>query len=191
MAELNNESSSTHKQSRGRRSKKLSTRVDMTPMVDLGFLLITFFIFTASMIKPVSLEVEKPYEGRDGGVAESRTLTLMLGKDSKVYWYLGKNKIISGKMPELNTTVYSEQGLRKIIREKDKEVRKKTGYTNPEQHDYDKNGLIVIIKPLDNSIYKNIVDILDEMKLCDIETFAWAEASFADLELLKLKGLNL
>ena len=177
----------------GSRAKKVSTRVDMTPMVDLGFLLITFFIFTTTMSKPASMEVNKPSTEKPEfppEVKESQTMTILMGKDNKVYWFMGINNPDKQKIPQVNITDYSEYGLRKALKEKDTEVRRATGYTDKGNKDYSKNGVIVIIKPLDNSNYKNIVDVLDEMKITDIKSFAWAEAAPVDLTLLEKSGLN-
>ena len=177
----------------GSRAKKVSTRVDMTPMVDLGFLLITFFIFTTTMSKPASMEVNKPSTEtpvEKNEVPESRTMTVMMGKDNKVYWYMGINNPDKKKIPQVNITDYSEYGLRKALMEKDKDARNATGYNDKNMKDYAKNGVIVIIKPLENSNYKNIVDVLDEMKITDIKSFAWAEPAPVDLTLLEKSGLN-
>jgi biopolymer transport protein ExbD len=194
MAEMSTDSGGGHKKHKGgRRSKKLSTRVDMTPMVDLGFLLITFFIFTTTMSKPASMEVNKPsteHVEDAPKVPESRTMTVMMGKNNKVYWYMGINNPDQKIIPQVNITDYSEYGLRKALQDKDKEARIATGYNDPNMTDYAKNGIIVIIKPLDNAIYKNVVDVLDEMKVTGIKAFAWAEAAPVDITLLEKSGLN-
>jgi biopolymer transport protein ExbD len=192
MAEMNSDSGEGHaKHQRVRRSKKLSTRVDMTPMVDLGFLLITFFIFTTTMIKPASMEVEKPPSRTDfNPMPKSRTMTIMMGKNNMVFWYMGINDPDKNEIPRVNITDYSQYGLPKTLREKDSVARNATGYHDRKNHDYARNGINVIIKPLDNSSYKNVVDVLDEMKVNDIKTFAWAEAAPVDIELLEKIGLN-
>ena len=86
---------SGHKKGRGvKKAKKLSTRVDMTPMVDLGFLLITFFVFTTTMQSPTALPLNLPKDIKDPKdqteVKESGVITIMLGKDNHVYYYEGK-----------------------------------------------------------------------------------------------------
>lgn len=186
MAEINSDSGSGyHKQHVGRRCKKLSTRIDMTPMVDLGFLLITFFIFTTTMSKPSSMDVEKPPSSAARNLTPaSRTMTLLLGNYNKVYWYMGMNDPLHNETPKINITGYTQNGLSKTLRETDSLVRNITGYHDRKNNGYAAKGVFIIIKPLDNSVYKNVVDVLDEMKACDIKTFAWAEAEDVDLELL-------
>jgi biopolymer transport protein ExbD len=195
MAEMNTgDGGGHHKKRGGRRSKKISTRIDMTPMVDLGFLLITFFIFTTTMSKPSSMEVNKPDTSEKPKdpmeVPESHTMTIMMGKDNKVFYFFGINNPDKGKVPQINITDYSESGLRKALLEKDKEVRSRTGYTDQNNKDYSKNGAIVIIKPLKNSTYKNLVDVLDEMKVTNIKSYALAEPAPVDLEILDKSKLN-
>src|SRR5208282_5934482 len=94
MAEMDTSSGGGHKKGPGvKKSKKLSTRVDLTPMVDLGFLLITFFIFTTTVSQPTAMriflpkDVQKPED--QNKVKVSAVLTIMLGKDNHVYYYEG------------------------------------------------------------------------------------------------------
>jgi biopolymer transport protein ExbD len=153
------------------RSKKSSTKIDMTPMVDLAFLLLTFFMLTTTFNKPQTMEItmpEKPKpEDKQPLVNDQKVLTLMLGKDNKIYWYIGV------KEPKLELTSFSKEGVRKLLLEKKAEIA----------------GLIVLIKPTDESIYKNVVDILDEMNINDIKTFAMVDVSPTEKDLIKESGL--
>jgi len=95
MASLDTGDSGGHKKGPGvKKAKKLSTRVDMTPMVDLGFLLITFFIFTATMNEPTAMDLNMPKdtdkEDEQTKTKQSGALTVMLGKDNKVFYYEGE-----------------------------------------------------------------------------------------------------
>jgi biopolymer transport protein ExbD len=192
MSEINTNPSAGFVSHKGvRRSKKMSTRVDMTPMVDLGFLLITFFIFTTTLNKNVVLKVDKPPSGQETHPERaSQTLTVMMGKNNKVYWYMGANDPNKNKTPEINITDYSVTGLSHLLAIKDKEVRKATGFTDPKMLHYDSNGVVVIIKPLDESNFKNIVDVLDEMKIANIVKYSWADANASDLALLEKNGMG-
>lgn len=158
-----------HKKGPGvKKAKKLSTRVDMTPMVDLGFLLITFFIFTTTVASPTALklflpkDVEKQEE--QNKVKESGAFTIMLGKEDQVYYYEGLDPT---KLQGTNFKGIREEILRK----------KKT--TNPED-------LVVIIKPTEDATYKNTVDILDEMTIAEIKRYAMVDVTADEYKLIQL-----
>jgi biopolymer transport protein ExbD len=124
-----------HRNKRGGiRSKKLSTRIDLTPMVDLGFLLITFFIFTTTMNEPNALKLFIPDDRIiDNEAPASKTLSLILEGDDKIYYYHGLNK------EQWASTGYSAAGLRTLIREKLNEVETRFGK---------RSETIVLISPL-------------------------------------------
>src|SRR5882762_9130065 len=134
------------------RSKKTSTRIDMTPMVDLAFLLLTFFILTTTLQKPQVMQITMPEKDdkEPPKVNENHVLTLIMGKDDKVYYYMGITD------PEVKVTNFSATGLRKLLLSKKAQVPK----------------LIVLIKSMDDSKYKNMVDVLDEMNINSIERYA-------------------
>ena len=154
---------------KGKRSKKLSTRVDLTPMVDLAFLLITFFMLATTMNKPKTMEINKPVDEKDKDDKEeptikmSKTLNLMLGDNNKVYWYVSPDEITATSSIELDSTDYSANGLRNIIKNRQRVVQELHG---------DKNELFVMIKPLPGSKLKNTVDALDEMTISGVTKYA-------------------
>jgi biopolymer transport protein ExbD len=118
MAEMN-VSEKGGKHGGGKRSKKASTRVDLTAMVDLGFLLITFFMLATTMNKPKTMEINKPDKELPEDQPEiklSKTLSLMLGSRDKAYWYVSPDKIDASTNLELDSVDYSPTGLRKIIK---------------------------------------------------------------------------
>ena len=165
------------------RSKKQSTRVDLTAMVDLAFLLITFFMLTTTLAKPQAMDLampDKDEEQKDAqlDVADTRTMTVLLGKDNKIEWYMG---LLDKPIGAPTTTTYAKDGIRASLIEKNKEVIASTG--DP------KKGLIVLIKPSDKSSYKNLVDILDEMKITNVSTYAIVDIVEPELELLKRDGI--
>ncbi len=168
MASLDTGGDGGHKNGPGvKKAKKLSTRVDMTPMVDLGFLLITFFIFTTTMAQPTAMklflpkDVDKPEE--QNKVKESGAFTILLGKQDQVYYYEGLDPT------KLQATTF------KGIRE---EIIKKKQSTNPED-------LVMIIKPSEDATYKNTVDILDEMTISEIKRYAMVDISDGEYQLVK------
>jgi biopolymer transport protein ExbD len=149
------------------RSKKASTKIDMTPMVDLAFLLLTFFMLTTTFNKPQTMEIampEKPKtEDKIPLVNEKKVLTVVLGKDDKVYWYRGITD------PKVELTNFSATGIRKVL------VEQKAQITD----------MVVLIKPSDESKYKNVVDILDEMQIGNIARYALVNITSVDKELIK------
>ncbi|MCC6752686.1 MAG: biopolymer transporter ExbD [Saprospiraceae bacterium] len=169
MAEMNIPESGAKKGKKKVRSKKASTRVDLTAMVDLGFLLITFFMLATTFNKPKTMEVVKPpkddkVEEKDiPAIKMSKTVTLLLGNNDKVYWYVSPDEITEETAFVLDSADYSPGGLRKVIQRRVQEVHEQwTDTTN----------LFVMIKPLPSSRYKNIVDVLDEMTINDVKTYA-------------------
>jgi biopolymer transport protein ExbD len=170
MAELN---STPEKSGNKPRAKKPNLKVDLTAMVDLAFLLITFFMLTTTLSKPKAMEVNMPVGDEPGPVAESRTMTICLGKNNQAMYYLG-----TADKPILAATLtnYSNSGLRKAIFETRKYVKQTTG-----------KSMIVIIKPAQSSIYENLVNTLDEMKITDVQQFAIADIAPKDISMLKDK----
>lgn len=167
-----------------RRAKKASTRVDLTAMVDLGFLLITFFILATTFNKPKTMEVNKPAKEDDIDKAKeppikmSKTVNFMMGNTDKVYWYVSPDAIDADTQIELDSVDYSPQGLRKIIKRRQSEVQAQWG---------DKDMLFVMIKPLPGSKLKNTVDMLDEMNINDVKRYAILEPTDPIDSLIALK----
>ncbi len=169
MAELNVSSGKS-----GKRTKKTAPRVDLTAMVDLAFLLVTFFMLTTTLTKQKAMDLTMPIESNDpDGWAASRTMTICLGKNDKVLCYLGEtDHPIVSKMVD-----YKKEGLRKMLTETGQSVMAKTG-----------KPMIVIVKPSAHSIYDNLVNALDELNITDTKTYAIADISPKDIDLLKLKN---
>ena len=169
MAELNTGDGGGKKGSGKVRSKKSNAKVDLTAMVDLAFLLITFFMLTTSLSKPQSMDLglpdkdEKDKPEKDIKVDQRRTMTIIMGKDNKIKWFHG---LLEAPEPNGKPTdaQYGRNGLRKEILKRVISVPQVTG-------DKDK-GLIVIIKPSKKSNYRNLVDVLDEMAICKVPTYA-------------------
>ena len=149
------------------RSKKQNSTVDLTAMVDLAFLLITFFMLTTSLSKPQSMNLalpdkeDKKEPAKDMKVDERRTLTIILGENNQIQWFHG---LLDNPLAGPKADSYGKNGIRKQVLKLVKEVPQLTG--DP------KKGLIVIIKPTNKSTYRNLVDILDEMAISGVETSA-------------------
>ena len=154
------------------RTKKMSTRVDLTAMVDLGFLLITFFMLATTMNKPKTMEVNKPAKEKEDkpepAIKMSKTASLMLGARDKIYAYVSPDEIDASTEIVLDSLDYSPTGLRKFIQRRQSEVQAQWG---------NKDELFVMIKPLPGSNVKNIVDVLDEMTISDVKRYAILEAN--------------
>ncbi|WP_432712323.1 ExbD/TolR family protein [Pedobacter sp.] len=140
------------------RTKKANTKVDLTAMVDLAFLLITFFMLTTSLSKPLAMDIVKPdQDAKDENRLElraSQTMTILLGKNDKVAWYMGE---AGASRP--NIEGFGE--IRKSILENKKKVADANN-NDP------KRTLVVVIKPTSGAKYKNFVDIMDELNITKI-----------------------
>jgi biopolymer transport protein ExbD len=144
----------------------------MTPMVDLGFLLITFFIFTTTMSTPSTMDLFMPKDtDKDeelNKAKESGALTIMMGKDNHLYYYEGK--LAPDASNFLSTSFDPDKGIRKIIIDKKKS-------TPPED-------LVIVLKPNEEATYKNTVDMLDEMTINEVKRFALVDISPVENELI-------
>jgi biopolymer transport protein ExbD len=205
MAEISSQSSGHGKGGGKPKTKKVSTRIDMTPMVDLGFLLITFFILTTTLIKPQTMELSVPSKEKPENPPElkkSLAITIIPGKDDVVYYYFGMPE--NGVDPEVVKTNYSPTGLRKMLLDRNVSVYSKVMELKRKNESRliadsvykkeasklraDINSPMVIIKATNGSNYKNLVDILDEMQICNIGRYALVDITAYDLKLLKDKG---
>ncbi|MGF1924749.1 MAG: ExbD/TolR family protein [Bacteroidia bacterium] len=164
------------------RSKKQSTRVDLTAMVDLAFLLITFFMLTTSLSKPLAMDIAKPDKDeteKDNRleVKQSQTMTIILGKGDRIMWYMG----IAG---ETAPTIEGYTGISKSLLENKKKVKEASG-----------KDIMVIVKPTDVSTYKNFVDIMDWLNITKTNITAPAvdddpkHLTGTEIEFLKKEGL--
>lgn len=144
------------------RSKKQSTRVDLTAMVDLAFLLITFFMYTTTLQKPKAMDLIMPDNSIKTSqlpIAASRSMTILLGSHNKVEWYMGE----AGKSaPTVDN--FGKDGIRKALIENGKKVA--------ETHAAPDNFMEVVIKPSDKSTYETLVATLDEMSITGVKSYA-------------------
>ena len=201
MASIEGGGDEGHKKGPGvKKAKKLSTRVDMTPMVDLGFLLSTFFIFTATLSSPVAMDLNMPKDTEkveeESKIKQSGALTILLGKGDQVYYY-------EGELTEENASSIFKQttfkGIRDVIikkkqqvikdykpEAKDEDIKQKAKARGDK--DWEKAALdrdfFVVIKPNAEATYKNTVDILDEMTINNVKRFAMVKISETEDKLI-------
>ncbi len=170
------------------RSKKSNPAVDLTAMVDLAFLLITFFMLTTTLSKPQSMDLAMPDKDEqiddENPPAETpawRTLTLVLGSGDNVAYYIGS---LDNPQPggEPVITKYGKNGIRQVILKKSKEVQ-----ADPRRKKNDET-LVIIIKPSEKSTYKNLVDILDEMAITQEKRYAIVDITPEDVQMLTEKN---
>jgi len=173
MAEMDTSSGGGHKKGPGvKKSKKLSTRVDLTPMVDLGFLLITFFIFTTTMSQATAMKLILPKDAdkpEDQNKAkQSGVITILLGKDNNVFYYEGE------LTPNASNFLSSNfHDIRDVLIKKKNSVR--------ELKDF-----VVILKPSEECTYKNVVDILDEMTINVCTRYALVDITDIETKLIQI-----
>jgi biopolymer transport protein ExbD len=172
MAELEQKQAGVKKgKKRGR--KKMSTRIDLTPMVDLGFLLVTFFMLTTTFSKPQTMEINMPVkpkgeikEEEQNALKASKAFTILIDGDNKIYWYVG---LPNTPIEPVTETNFSADGIRKVLLEKNSSI----------------SDMVVLIKPSNDANYKNVVDILDEMNISNIKRYALVDITPEDLGLIK------
>ena len=190
-----------------RRPKKHSTNIDMTPMVDLMCLLITFFMLTTAFAKAKVMEItmpEKTTEKTDQPqVNVKRVVNVILAGDDKIYYYTGELDPSKNIIPTLIKTNYGPDGIRKYLLERNKMVFEQISELKEkvlkgeilmadstlqrkikEIKKTDKMSPIVLIKANDKAKYRNIVDIIDEMAITNIAGYAVVDINEAELKML-------
>ena len=184
MAQVNspNENSSTRKRAGVQRMLKHNMKVDMTPMVDLGFLLITFFVITTELNKPTIMNLYMPKDGPPTPLGKSNALSFLLGKNNTVYYYNGDWKEAISKNEVFETSYSGKEGLRKIISEKQQLLQ-----ANIAKNKEGRDGLMMLIKPAATSSYQNVVNILDETTISAVKKYAVVKLSPEELAFLKTK----
>ncbi|MEO6883483.1 MAG: biopolymer transporter ExbD [Bacteroidia bacterium] len=189
MAEVNTGDSGGGKKGKHekKRAKKSSTKIDMTPMVDLAFLLLTFFMLTTTFSKPQTMELTMPIKDKNVDstkIKNSLALTVILSDHNKIYYYGGEFKDTT----KLQLTDYSKDGIRKILLAKNKFVLDSISIITKE-HDNktisdaqfekykakaqgSRDALFVLVKPDSLAKYGNVVDMLDELSICNVGKYA-------------------
>lgn len=191
------------------RAKKASTHIDMTPMVDLAFLLLTFFILTTTLSKPRTMDITMPVkediqDDQRTKVPASQTLSILLTENDKIIWYIGVDNPEEPPVTAIaDFSATSENSIHKLLLEKNKlvldqvklvEDSVRAGLIPNEEQDIkqhkaavkaaEKKGLIVLIKPDEKAKYRNLVDILDEMLVTNVARYAIVDLSDSEKELI-------
>jgi biopolymer transport protein ExbD len=181
------------------RAKKQSTHIDMTPMVDLAFLLLTFFMLTTTFGKPKTMEINMPVKPPPGTEIKNEVnnaITILLSGDNKIYWYYGELK------PEtkLTLTDFSASGVRKLFLDYNKQavdeiktlkedaLKTKMNEDTLKSRIVDIKGkkyaLMVLVKTDDKAKYKNVIDIIDELNICLIGKYALVDLDTREYDLI-------
>jgi biopolymer transport protein ExbD len=192
-----------HGKHQKKRAKKLSTKLDMTPMVDLGFLLLTFFMLTTTFNKPKVIGLTPPIKDTSRQKVDTTSLTVILSGKNKVYYYKGLLATTSDSN-NIKLTDFSSKGIREVILNNNSFVTGLLGGpTGPiAKHDkgqisdsiYDrmkdsaegkKKALFVIIKTDSGAKYVNVVNMLDEMDICNVGKYSLIDATKGEVDMVR------
>ncbi len=199
-----------HEKGGKKRPKKGHVHVDMTPMVDLAFLLVTFFVLASSLSKPKVLEIIYPKEVENEDdktkLADELATTLLIGgKDSEVFYYHGKFKPDS---TQLQLTDFSKDGFRKVMLEKNVNVNEAyaallkqyenvktegdTSFVRKKGEIFNaKNAPFVIVKTIDETPFKNVVNAMDELNICNVKKRAVMDMAESEAIAVRQKSSEL
>lgn len=207
MAEVNTDGGGGGKHEK-KRAKKSSTRIDMTPMVDLAFLLLTFFVLTSTFAKPKTLEMNYPAdpENEKDRIKVKNAITFILTKDDGIFYYNGEFFADGVPNPDgkpftkLSKTDFSSEGLHKILLDRNKPTitainelteklkKKEIADTTYRRLANREKGLVealtVLVKTDGDAVYKNVIDVVDELNICNIGKYAVVDMGAKELELL-------
>lgn len=166
-----------------KRPAKQQLRIDMTPMVDLGFLLISFFVITTELSKPTAMRLVMPKEGEPTPLGETNAFTVLLDGRDKTWYYQGawKQALAEGKVQPLNGA--GQDGLRKKITERQQWLDAHPGKEG-------RDGLMVLVKPAAGTDYKQLVDVLDEMSITQVKKYAVIKLSPAEKDWIQKANRN-
>ncbi|MSP57953.1 MAG: biopolymer transporter ExbD [Flavobacteriaceae bacterium] len=185
-----------------KRAKKQSTRVDMTPLVDLAFLLLTFFVLTSTFSQPKVLRMIFPEKldpkNKDIKQPEVKDgLTILLSDNDKIFWYRGA---LNAKTV-LEETDYTKNGLRKVLVENNlplltqlrafekelnkidlKDTAKRSAIDIKVKEAQRDSKLVVLLKNDDKATYRNVIDVMDEFMITQIAKYFAVDEGMAGLE---------
>ena len=206
MAEVSNEQQGAEKGKHKKvRSKKSSTHIDMTPMVDLAFLLLTFFMLSTTFSKPKTMEINMPVKQPPNAdtLKISNAVTLLLSDKNRIFWYYGEFKPAETQLEEASFSADASSSVRKLLLEKNRkanddirdlekklirgEIKDSTFKRMRVDIQSKKESLFVLIKTDDKAKYKNVIDALDECNICNVGKYALVDIIKPELDLLQAK----
>jgi len=189
-----------------KRAKKFSTAIDMTPMVDVMCLLLTFFMLTTAFSKPKIMEIvlpEKNIESKGTEIPKWRAVNIILDENDRIFYYNGLADPTKPPIPTVIESDYSKDGIRKMLLDRNKTLFKQISDLNNDVltgkqvmskdtldqrlrdlRSNDMVGPIVLIKATEKVKYKNVVDIIDEMAICNIARYSLTEMNSFEVKLL-------
>ena len=208
MAEVNTDDGGGGGKHDKKRAKKASTKIDMTPMVDLAFLLLTFFVLTSTFSKPKTMEINFPAKPEDkkDETKVNNALTFLMTKDDGIYYYYGEFYVEGNAKgqpaTQLTKTNFSATGLHKLLLDRNKptinaikkledrlkkrEIVDTTYKRLVNKEKGTKEALTVLVKADEKAIYKNVIDLIDELNICNIGKYAIVDMGAKELELLNV-----
>lgn len=202
----------------GSKQKKMNSRVDFTPMVDMIMLLVTFFMLCTTLLKPQTMEISMPSDKEDikdenrSQIAASKAITILIDENDDLYYFKGKPDGNTEEDGKLFKTAYGKEGIRKVLqlsniealeavqKLKDEFATKKTSNLQQElklKADFKErlskiknadNTPSVIIKASDKATYNNLIQVLDEMQICSIGRYVIDK--YSDGDKAKIKSLK-
>ena len=192
----------------GSKQKKMNARVDFTPMVDMIMLLVTFFMLCTTLLKPQTMEITMPSDKEDlqddqrNQAKASEAVTILIDENNTIYYFEGKPE-----EAKLEKTEYGKNGIRAVLMRKNAAAQQKVAALDKkyetievneqtkEQYKKElseiKNGKgtpTVVIKASDKATYKNMIDVLDEMQICNIGKYVIDE--FRDTDQAMIDGVK-
>ena len=205
MAEIQSNEGGGKKKKGGSKQKKISVHVDFTPMVDMNMLLITFFMLCTSLSKPQTMEINMPSNDKkiteqdQSKVKASQAITLVLAGGDSIYYYTGQPDYKNYNSLKLSS--YKADGIRSLLLKRNSEAVSKINVLKEKKLDLKitqeqfttqaaeikngKNTPVVIIKAADRATYKNLIDALDEMQICNIGKYVIDKITPGEVALMK------
>jgi biopolymer transport protein ExbD len=192
-----------------RRAKKHSTHIDMTPMVDLFCLLLTFFMLTTAFSKPKMMEIALPEPPKIGDpeppqIPKERALTIILDANDKVFYYFGNANPLKPPLPAVNETDFSKDGIRKVLLNRNLDLYRQISTYNNDvltgkikaprdsveayiKHlkRTDRTSPIVLVKALDGATYGDMVNIVDELTITEVPVYSIVGINLLDRQMVE------